>query len=97
MINPMPSSAINSWADMASVDPSHGPFVVVILLFVQLVGLVAVGGGLLKINRYVTPGHPKAPPTLSLPIIQVLAGLFALVPERVYNFTIDVLKSMGWF
>lgn len=92
----MPSSAIGSWADFAPVDAGMGPVITLVLLFVQLVGLIAFGSGASKIMYFVTPGHRKAPATLGLPLFQVIFGLFALVPDRVYTLAVSVLQQMGW-
>lgn len=92
----MPDSAVSSWADFAQVDTGLGPVITLVLLFVQLVGLVAFGGGVQKIMHFVTPGHPKAPASIGLPIFQVIFGLFALVPMRVYELAMSILQQMGW-
>lgn len=92
----MPSSAVSSWADFAAVEPGAGQFLTLVLLFVQLMGLIAIGNGAMKIIYFVTPGHQKAPATVGGPIIQIIFGLFALVPGRVYNFALDVASQMGW-
>lgn len=92
----IPSSAVGSWADFAPVDGGGSTLLTLVLIFIQLVGLIALGSGVLKIMRFVSPGHPKAPPTLGLPIFQALVGLFALVPDRVYALAIDALQQMGW-
>lgn len=97
MVNQVGGSAIQNWATFAPVGDGYGQVITLMLIFVQLVGLIAFGNGALKTIRYVTPGHPKAPPTLGLTIIQMVVGIFALVPDRVYAFTVSVIKEIGFF
>lgn len=92
----MPDSALSGWARFAEIDPSTPLFLSLVLVFIQLCGLIAFGGGCLKIIRYFSPGNPKAPATLSAPIFQMIFGLFALVPMRVVNLAKDMLANMGW-
>lgn len=95
-MNEMPSSAVTSWADFAAVGSGHGPVVTLILVFVQLVGLVAFGSGVMKVIYFCTPGHRSAPPTLGKPLFQIVFGLFALVPDRVYDLAVSVFQQIGW-
>lgn len=92
----MPSSAVSSWAQFAQVDSGVGPFLTLALMFVQLCGLLAFFSGAMKVIYFFTPGHQKAPANLGYPLFQIVLGLFALVPSRVYDLALDTLKSMGW-
>lgn len=89
------STATPDWA--ISTPPATGQvYIDAALLFVQFCGLVACGMGIVKTIRYVTPGNTQAPPNLWGPAVQIIIGMFALVPDAVYSLVTDFLGRMGW-
>lgn len=69
----------------------------VVLRFIQLIGMVGVLKGSLGLMRYYSPErHPKAPPTVAMPLTQFLLGLMALVPEVVVGMAYDLFERINW-
>lgn len=91
----MPHSAIPDWA-MIPLPSTDNVFLTMVLSLIQLLGVIGVGKGVWQTILYFKPNETKAPPSLAKPMLMVVFGLFALVPTRVYEMTLETLRMIGW-